>query len=72
MSYVDAWFDRENDIVKVVERNKKGEREFRDIPVRHTFYVKDPRGKFTSIYGDPLTRIAVSYTHLTLPTKRIV
>ena len=62
MSYVDAWFDRENDIVKVVERNKKGEREFRDIPVRHTFYVKDPRGKFQSIYGDALTRIVCKNT----------
>jgi len=62
MSYVDAWFDRENDIVRVVERNKKGDREFRDIPVKHTFYVKDPRGKFTSIYGDPLTRIVCKNT----------
>jgi len=62
MSYVDAWFDRENDIVKVVERNKKGDREFRDIPVRHTFYVKDPRGKFQSIYGDALTRIVCKNT----------
>ena len=62
MSYVDAWFDRENDIVKVVERNKKGEREFRDIPVKHTFYVKDPRGKFQSIYGDSLTRIVCKNT----------
>jgi DNA polymerase elongation subunit (family B) len=62
MSYVDAWFDRENDIVKVVERNKKGEREFRDIPVKHTFYVKDPRGKFTSIYGDTLSRIVCKNT----------
>ena len=62
MSYVDAWFDRENDIIKVVERNKKGEREFRDIPVKHTFYVKDPRGKFQSIYGDALTRIVCKNT----------
>ena len=62
MSYVDAWFDRENDIIKVVERNKKGEREFRDIPVKHTFYVKDPRGKFQSIYGDPVTRIVCKNT----------
>jgi len=62
MSYVDAWFDRENDIIKVVERNKKGEREFRDIPVRHTLYVKDPKGKFTSIYGDPVTRIICKNT----------
>ena len=62
MSYVDAWFDRENDIIKVVERNKKGEREFRDIPVRHTFYVKDPKGKHQSIYGDPVQRIVCKNT----------
>jgi DNA polymerase elongation subunit (family B) len=62
LSYVDAWFDRENDIIKVVERNKKGEREFRDIPVKHTFYVKDPRGKFQSIYGDPVSRIVCKNT----------
>ena len=62
MSYVDAWFDRDNDIIKVVERNKKGEREYRDIPVRHTFYVKDPRGKNTSIYGDPVQRIVCKNT----------
>jgi len=62
MSYVDAWFDRENDIIKVVERNKKGEREFRDIPVRHTFYYSDPRGKYQSIYGDPLGKIVVKST----------
>ena len=62
MSYVDAWFDRENDIIRVVERNKKQEREFRDIPVKHTFYYKDPRGKFNSIYGDPLNRIICKNT----------
>jgi len=62
MSYVDAWFDRDNDIIKIVERNKKGEREFRDIPVKHTFYVKDPRGKYQSIYGDQLTKIVCKNT----------
>jgi DNA polymerase elongation subunit (family B) len=62
MSYVDAWFDRENDIIRVVERNKKNEREFRDIPVKHTFYVKDPKGKFQSIYGDPVSRIVCKST----------
>ena len=62
MSYVDAWFDRDNDIIKIVERNKKGEREFRDIPVRHTFYVKDPRGKHQSIYGDAVSRLVCKNT----------
>lgn len=62
MSYVDAWFDRESDVIRVVERNKKGDREFRDIPVKHTFYVKDPKGKQQSIYGDSVTRIVCKNT----------
>lgn len=62
MSYVDAWFDRDNDIIKVVERNTKGGRDFRDIPVRHTFYIKDPKGKHVSIYGEPVSRIVCKTT----------
>lgn len=62
MSYVDAYFDRDADVIKIVERNKKGEREFRDIPVKHTFYYKDPRGKFQSIYGDALTKVVCKNT----------
>jgi len=62
LSYVDAWFDRDNDVIKVVERNKKNEREYRDIPVKHTLYYKDPRGKFQSIYGDALSRIVCKNT----------
>ena len=50
-------FDRDNDIVKVVERDKDGKRIFKDFPVKYTFYVPDPRGKYTSIYGDPLQKI---------------
>jgi DNA polymerase elongation subunit (family B) len=62
MSYVDAWFDRDNDIIRIVERNTKGEREFRDIPVKHVLYYKDPKGKFTSIYGDPVSRVVCKNT----------
>lgn len=62
MSYVDAWFDRDNDIIKIVERNKKGEREFRDIAVKHTFYYSDPKGKYQSIYGDPVSKVVCKNT----------
>ena len=62
MSYVDAFFDRENDVIKIVERNLDGEREFRDVPVKHTFYYKDPKGKHTSIHGDPVSRIVCKNT----------
>lgn len=57
MSYVDCLFDRENDIIRVVERNDKSERVYKEFPVRYTFYYPDSRGKFQSIYGDPLTRV---------------
>ena len=37
MSYVDALFDRDHDMIKVVER-KDGVRTFREYPVKYTFY----------------------------------
>jgi DNA polymerase elongation subunit (family B) len=55
--YVDAYFDRNADVVRVVERNKAGKREYKEFPARYTFYYEDPRGKFNSIYGEPLSRI---------------
>ena len=56
MSYVDAHHDKNKDIVQVVERIN-GKREFREIPAKYTFYYKDPKGKFTSIFGEKLERI---------------
>ena len=55
--YVDAYFNRDSDIINVVERNSEGKRVFKEYPVKYTFYYPDARGKFTSIYGDPLSRI---------------
>ena len=61
MSYVDAMFDRDSDIIKAVER-KDGKRTFREYPVKYTFYYKDQRGKYKSVYGDPLSRIVCKNT----------
>jgi len=61
MSYVDAMFDRDSDIIKAVER-KDGKRTYREYPVKYTFYYKDPRGKYKSVYGDPLSRIVCKNT----------
>ncbi len=60
--YVDAYFDRDADIIRVVERNKDGRREYREFPVRYTFYYEDLRGKFQSIYGNPLSKIVCKTT----------
>jgi len=61
MSYVDAHFDRNADIIRVVER-KDGKRQFAEYPVKYTFYYEDQRGKYRSIYGDPLSRIICKNT----------
>ena len=62
MSYVDAFFDRPNDIIKIVERNSKGQREYKDISVKHTLYYSDPKGKYQSIYGDPVSKVICNNT----------
>ena len=62
MSYVDAYFDRENDVIKIVERNSKGEREYKDIAVKPTLYYTDPKGKYQSIYSDPVSKVVCNNT----------
>ena len=37
MSYVDAFFDRGQDIIRVVER-KDGKREYQEYNAKYTFY----------------------------------
>jgi DNA polymerase elongation subunit (family B) len=61
LSYVDAFFDRDQDIIRVVER-KDGKRNFHEYQAKYTFYYEDPRGKYKSVYGDPLTRIVCKNT----------
>ena len=56
--YVDAYFDRDNDIVKVVERDRKGQRHYKEFQAKYAFYFEDPKGKHTSIYGTPVSRVA--------------
>jgi DNA polymerase elongation subunit (family B) len=57
MSYIDALFDREHDRIHVVER-RDGRREYREYPANYIFYYDDPRGKFQSIYGTPVSRFS--------------
>ena len=61
MSYVDALFDRDSDIIRVVER-REGKRHYTEYQAKYTFYYKDLRGKYKSIYDDPLSRIVCKNT----------
>jgi DNA polymerase elongation subunit (family B) len=62
MSYVDGYFNRDNDVIQIVERDSEGKRHFKDFPVKYQFYYIDPKGKFTSIYGEPLSRVTCKNT----------
>ena len=55
MSYIDALFDRQRDRIHVVERIK-GQRVYQEFPVNYTFYYDDPKGKYTTIYGNRVTK----------------
>jgi DNA polymerase elongation subunit (family B) len=57
MSYIDAIWDRDNDVVRVVERDPKKGRIFVDYPARYQFYYPDNKGKYRSIYGEALSKV---------------
>ena len=60
MSYVDAWFDKQHDRIHAVER-VEGRREYKEFPANYTFYYNDPRGKFKTIYGNPVSRFSTKH-----------
>jgi DNA polymerase elongation subunit (family B) len=57
MSYIDALYDREHDRIHVVER-RDGTRVYQEYPANYVMYYDDPRGKFRSIYGTPVSRFS--------------
>ncbi|MDA8897500.1 hypothetical protein N9I83_00525 [bacterium] len=56
MSYVDAFYDKNKDIVRTVER-VNGERIYVDHRPEYNFFVADPKGSHTSVYGEKVTEI---------------
>jgi hypothetical protein len=58
MSYVDAIHDRDGDRIYVVERDASGKRAYKELPANYTFYYSDPKGKFRSLYGDPVNKFS--------------
>ena len=58
MSYIDAIHDRDSDRILVVERDSKGERTYNEFPANYVFYYSDPKGKYRSLYGNPVSRFS--------------
>ena len=57
MSYIDALFDREHDRIHIVER-RNDKRCYQEYPANYVLYYEDPRGKFQSIFGTPVSRFS--------------
>lgn len=57
MSYVDALFDKQRDRIHVIER-VNGERIYQEYPANYIFYYDDPKGKYRTIYGTPVTKFS--------------
>jgi len=57
MSYIDALYDRNQDCIHIVER-VGGERRYKEYPASYIFYYDDPRGKFRTVYGTPVSRFS--------------
>jgi DNA polymerase elongation subunit (family B) len=58
MSYVDAIHDRDSDRIFIVERQPDGRRTYNEFPANYTFYYTDNKGKYRSIYGEPVSRFS--------------
>lgn len=58
MSYIDAVHDRDSDRIFVVERTPEGKRTYNEYPANYVLYYSDPKGKYRSIYGDPVSRFS--------------
>lgn len=54
--YIDAFYDRKNEIIRVTER-RNGVRHLVDYNPVYRSYYEDPKGKYRSIFQDPLSKI---------------
>jgi len=59
--YIDLIYTARDAKVKVVERDR-GKRVYKEYPAIYEYYLHDQKGKYKSIYGEPLSKVE-SRTH---------
>ena len=60
MSYISALYNKDKDVIQVIERDVDGKRHYLDHKAEYTFYYPDDNGKHKSIYGDKLSKITTN------------
>ena len=58
MSYIDAIYSKDEDLIHIVERNPNGDREYKEFKPVYEFFYEDPKGKFLSTHRKALTRVS--------------
>lgn len=61
MNYIDGFFDKSKDIIRIVER-ENGKRKLVDYPIKYTFFYEDPNGKYKSTFNRPLSKVVCKST----------
>jgi DNA polymerase elongation subunit (family B) len=59
MSYIDAIYIKDKDLINVVER-VDGVRKYKQFPAHYEFYYQDSKGKYTGLDGARLSKVAVA------------
>lgn len=57
MNYVDAIWDKQKDLVHVVERDPVKGRIYNTYPAKYCLYFEDDKGKYRSIFGKRLEKV---------------
>jgi len=70
MSYIDAVYVKDKDLINVVER-VDGVRKFKSFPAHYLFYYQDNKGQYMGIDGKRLTKVAVATNKAFDKEKRI-
>jgi DNA polymerase elongation subunit (family B) len=56
--YIDSIYERDKDLIHVIERDKTGKRVFREFPAQYIFYYPDAKGKHRNLAGEPVSRFS--------------
>ena len=72
MSYIDAILERDRDTIHVIERDERGVRRYVDYPTNYVLYWVDPKGKYRSVFGDPLAKFSTRKLSEFQKEKRIL
>lgn len=59
--FIDAYHDRDQDLILIVGRDKNDKRFYNTLKPDYSFYYLDyQHGKFTSVFGEPLTKVTAN------------